>query len=101
MSRIYRRTPKGNYSFGVYHYSQFWLMLLLLVSLVLWQAWEKLGVEVFQVAQGMVVIPLVVSLVLVVVKVVKGVYRSKSFFRYCSACSIEHAVRRALLSTMT
>ena len=50
MSRIYRRTPKGNYSFGVYHYSQFWLMLLLLVSLVLWQAWEKLGVEVFQVA---------------------------------------------------
>lgn len=101
MNRIYLRTPKGSYSYGLYHYSQFWLAFLLVVSLVLWQAWEKLGFEVFQVAQGIVAIPLVVSLLLTLAKVIMGTYRSRSLVRYISACSIEHAVRRALLSTMT
>ena len=71
MSTIYRRTPKGNFSYGAYHYSQFWLMILLVVSLALWQGWEKLGFEAFQVAQGLVAIPLVVSLVLTLAKVVR------------------------------
>lgn len=101
MSRIYRRTPKGNFSYGAYHYSQFWLMILLVVSVALWQGWEKLGFEAFQVAQGLVAIPLVVSLVLTLAKVVRGTYRNRSLVKYISASSIEHAVRRALLSTMT
>ena len=101
MSRTYRRTPKGNFSYGAYHYSQFWLMILLVVSLALWQGWEKLGFEAFQVAQGLVAIPLVVSLVLTLAKVVRGTYRNRSLVKYISASSIEHAVRRALLSTMT
>ena len=99
--RVYRKNPRGYYSYGAYHYLGFWIAIFLTLFLL---STYILGVFKVEFVRDIEAISLISALFLGVIEILKiliGSIKSKGFFKYMSSLSLERRIRKAFLNTMT
>lgn len=99
--RVYRKDTRGYYTYGIYHYLTFWIIIffgLFLLSTYI------LGVFKIEFVRDIEAISLISALFLGAIEIVKiliGSIKSKGFFKYMSSLALERRIRKTFLNTMT
>lgn len=99
--RVYRKNQRGYYSYNVYHYLAFWIIIFLGIFLLSTYVRDILKSDV---VKDVEVISLISTLFLGVIEIIKtlvGSIKNKGLFKYFSSLSLERRIRKAFLNTMT
>lgn len=99
--RVYRKNQRGYYSYGVYHYLSFWIVIFLGIFLLSTYVRDILKIDFVRDVEA---VSLLGALFLGVIKIAKILIcsiKNRSLFKYLSSLSLERSIRRAFLNTMT
>lgn len=99
--RIYRKTPRGYYSYGIYHYLSFWIVVFLGSFLLSTYILDVFKIELIRDVEAISLAGAVFLGAVEFVKILIGSIRSKGLFKYVSSLSLERRIRKAFLNTMT
>lgn len=99
--RVYRKTPRGYYSYGIYHYLSFWIVVFLGSFLLSTYILDVFKIELIRDVEAISFAGAVFLGAVEVVKILIGSIRSKGLFKYVSSLSLERRIRKAFLNTMT
>lgn len=99
--RVYRKTARGYYSYGIYHYSIFWIIIFLGIFLLSTYIRDILKIEFVRDVEAISLVSAVFLGLIEIVKFVIGSIKSKGLFKYISSLFLERYIRRAFLNTMT
>lgn len=99
--RVYRKNQRGYYSYGVYHYLSFWIVIFLGIFLLSTYVRDILKIDFVRDVEA---VSLLGALFLGVIKIAKILIcsiKNRSLFKYLSSLSLERRIRKAFLNTMT
>lgn len=99
--RVYRKTPRGYYSYGIYHYLSFWIVVFLGSFLLSTYILDVFKIELIRDVEAISLAGAVFLGAVEFVKILIGSIRSKGLFKYASSLSLERRIRKAFLNTMT
>lgn len=99
--RIYRKTARGYYSYGIYHYLSFWITAFLGIFLLSTYIRDILKVEFIKDVEAISLAGAVFLGVVEAVKILIGLIKSKSLLKYASSLFLERRIRKAFLNTMS
>lgn len=99
--RVYRKTPRGYYSYGIYHYLSFWIVVFLGIFLLSTYILDVFKIELIRDVEAISLAGAVFLSAVEFVKILIGSIRSKGLFKYVSSLSLERRIRKAFLNTMT
>lgn len=99
--RVYRKTPRGYYSYGIYHYLSFWIVVFLGSFLLSTYILDVFKIELIRDVEAISLAGAVLLGAVEFVKILIGSIRSKGLFKYASSLSLERRIRKAFLNTMT
>lgn len=103
--RVYRKNARGYYTYGIYHYLAFWIVIFLGIFLLSTYISTYIrDILKFDVIKDVEAVSLLSALFLGVVGIIKVLInsiRSKGLFKYLSSLYLERRIRRAFLNTMT
>ena len=95
--RVYRKNQRGYYSYGVYHYLSFWIVIFLGIFLLSTYVRDILKIDFIRDIEA---VSLLGALFLGVIKIAKILIcsiKNRSLFKYLSSLSLERRIRRAFL----
>lgn len=99
--RVYRKNARGYYTYGIYHYLAFWIVIFLGIFLLSTYVRDILKIDFIRDIEA---VSLLGALFLGVIKIAKILIcsiKNRSLFKYLSSLSLERRIRRAFLNTMT
>lgn len=100
--RVYRKNARGYYTYGVYHYLSFWIVIFLTLFLL---STYILNIFKAEFVRDIETISLMSALFLGFIGILKiligSMKNNKGLFKYMSSLSLERQIRRAFLNTMT
>lgn len=99
--RIYRKTARGYYSYGIYHYLSFWVIAFLILFLLSTYILNVFDLDFFRDIEALSLASAVFLGAVEVVKLLIGSIKNKGLFKYLSSLSLERHIRKAFLNTMT
>lgn len=99
--RVYRKTARGYYSYGVYHYLSFWITAFLILFLLSTYILNVFDLDFFRDIEALSLASAVFLGFIGIVKILIGSIKNRSLFKYLSSLSLERRIRRAFLNTMT
>ena len=99
--RVYRKTARGYYSYGIYHNLSFWIVIFLGSFLLSTYIRDILKIEFIRDIEAISLISALFLGVIEIVKILIGSIKNRSLFKYLSSLSLERRIRRAFLNTMT
>lgn len=99
--RVYRKNARGYYTYGVYHYLNFWIIIFLGMFLLSTYILSAFKVEFVRDIEALSLASTLFLGVIEVIKTLVGSIKNKSLFKYFSSLSLERHIRKAFLNTMT
>lgn len=99
--RVYRKTARGYYSYGIYHYLIFWIIIFLGIFLLSTYIRDILKIEFIRDIEAISLISALFLGVIEIVKILIGSIKNRSLFKYSSSLFLERRIRKAFLNTMT
>lgn len=99
--RVYRKTPRGYYSYGIYHYLSFWIIAFLFLFLLSTYILNVIDLDFFRDIEALSLASALFLGVIEVVKILVGSIKNKGLLKYIYSLSLERRIRRAFLNTMT
>lgn len=99
--RVYRKNQRGYYSYGIYHYLAFWIIIFLGIFLLSTYILDVFKIEFVRDIEAISLISTLFLGVIEIVKILTGSIRSRGFFKYISSLFLERYIRKAFLNTMT
>ena len=99
--RVYRKNPRGYYSYGVYHYLNFWIVIFLGIFLLSTYVRDILKLDVIKDIEAISLLGALFLGFIEITKILIGSIRSRGFFKYISSLFLERHIRKAFLNTMT
>lgn len=99
--RVYRKNQRGYYSYGVYHYLSFWIVIFLGIFLLSTYVRDILKFDVIKDVEAISLMSALFLGIAGIIKILISSIRSKGLFKYLSSLSLERRIRRAFLNTMT
>lgn len=99
--RVYRKNQRGYYSYGIYHYLAFWIVIFLGLFLFSTYIRDILKLDVVKDIEAVSLLGALFLGVVGIVKILINSIRSKGLFKYLSSLYLERCIRRAFLNTMT
>lgn len=99
--RVYRKTARGYYSYGIYHYLSFWVTAFLVLFLLSTYILNVFDLDFFRDIEALSLASAVFLGAVEVVKLLIGSIKNKGLFKYLSSLSLERHIRKAFLNTMT
>lgn len=99
--RVYRKNPRGYYSYGVYHYLNFWIIIFLGIFLLSTYVRDILKLDVIKDIEAISLLGALFLGFIEITKILIGSIRSRGFFKYISSLFLERHIRKAFLNTMT
>lgn len=99
--RVYRKTARGYYSYGIYHYLSFWVTAFLVLFLLSTYILNVFDLDFFRDIEALSLASAVFLGAVEVVKLLIGSIKNKGLFKYLFSLSLERHIRKAFLNTMT
>ena len=99
--RVYRKSARGYYTYGVYHYLNFWIIIFLGMFLLSTYILSAFKIEFVRDIEALSLASTLFLGVIEVIKTLVGSIKNKSLFKYFSSLSLERHIRKAFLNTMT
>lgn len=99
--RIYRKNQRGYYSYSVYHYLSFWIVIFLGIFLLSTYVRDILKFDVIKDVEAISLLGALFLGAVGIIKILINSIRSKGLFKYLSSLSLERRIRKAFLNTMT
>lgn len=99
--RVYRKDARGYYTYGVYHYLNFWIIIFLGIFLLSTYILDVFKIEFVRDIEAISLVSALFLGVVEVVKILIGSIKNKSLLKYVSSLSLERRIRKALLNTMS
>lgn len=99
--RVYRKNARGYYTYGIYHYLAFWIVIFLGIFLLSTYIRDILKFDVIKDVEAVSLLSALFLGVVGIIKVLINSIRSKGLFKYLSSLYLERRIRRAFLNTMT
>lgn len=99
--RVYRKDARGYYTYGVYHYLAFWIVIFLGIFLLSTYVRDILKSDVVKDVEAISLISTLFLGIIEIIKILIGSIKSKGFFKYMSSLALERRIRKAFLNTMT
>lgn len=99
--RVYRKNARGYYSYGIYHYLTFWIIIFLEIFLLSTYVRDILRIEFIKDVEAISLVSALFLGVIEIAKILIGSMKNKGLFKYMSSLSLERRIRRAFLNTMT
>src|SRR5699024_4324778 len=99
--RVYRKNQRGYYSYGIYHYLAFWIVIFLGIFLLSTYVRDILKLDVVKDVEAVSLISVLFLGIIEIIKILIGSIKYKGLFRYLSSLSLERRIRKAFLNTMT
>lgn len=99
--RVYRKDGRGYYTYGIYHYLAFWIVIFLGIFLLSTYIRDILRIEFIKDVEAVSLISVLFLGIIEIIKILIGSIKNKGLFRYLSSLSLERRIRKAFLNTMT
>lgn len=99
--RVYRKNPRGYYSYGVYHYLSFWIVIFLTLFLFSTYVRDILKMDFIRDIEAVTLLGALFLGIIEIIKILISSISSRGFFKYISSLFLERRIRRAFLNTMT
>lgn len=99
--RVYRKDTRGYYTYGIYHYLAFWIVIFLGIFLLSTYIRDILRIEFIKDVEAVSLISVLFLGVIEIIKILIGSIKNEGLFKYLSSLSLERHIRRAFLNTMT
>lgn len=99
--RVYRKNPRGYYTYGVYHYLNFWIIIFLGIFLLSTYILSAFKIEFVRDIEALSLLGVLFLGIIEIIKILVGSIKSKGFFKYMSSLALERRIRKAFLNTMT
>lgn len=99
--RVYRKNPHGYYTYGVYHYLNFWIIIFLGIFLLSTYIFSAFKIEFVRDIEALSLLGALFLGVIKIAKILICSIKNRSLFKYLSSLSLERSIRRAFLNTMT
>lgn len=99
--RVYRKNTRGYYTYGIYHYLAFWIVIFLGIFLLSTYVRDILKLDVVKDVEAISLISTLFLGIIEIIKILIGSIKYKGLFRYLSSLSLERRIRKAFLNTMT
>lgn len=99
--RVYRKNIRGYYTYGVYHYLNFWVIIFLGIFLLSTYIRDVLKFDVIRDVEAISLISALFLGIIEIIKILIGSIKNKGLFKYLSSLSLERQIRKAFLNTMT
>lgn len=99
--RVYRKDARGYYTYGIYHYLTFWIIIFFGLFLLSTYILSVFKIEFVRDIEAISLISALFLGVIEILKILIGSIKSKGFFKYMSSLSLERRIRKAFLNTMT
>lgn len=99
--RVYRKDTRGYYTYGIYHYLAFWIVIFLGIFLLSTYIRDILRIEFIKDVEAVSLISVLFLGVIEIIKILIGSIKNKGLFKYLSSLSLERRIRKAFLNTMT
>lgn len=99
--RVYRKNPRGYYTYGVYHYLNFWIIIFLGIFLLSTYIFSAFKIEFVRDIEALSLLGALFLGIIEIIKILVGSIKNRSLFMYLSSLALERRIRRAFLNTMT
>lgn len=99
--RVYRKNPRGYYTYGIYHYLTFWIIIFFGLFLLSTYILDVFKIEFIRDIEAISLISAVFLGTVEVARILIVSIKSKGFFKYMSSLALERRIRKAFLNTMT
>lgn len=99
--RVYRKDARGYYTYGIYHYLTFWVIIFLGIFLLSTYIRDVLKFDVIRDIEAISLISALFLGVIEIIKILVYSIKNKGLFKYFSSLSLERRIRKAFLNTMT
>lgn len=99
--RVYRKDARGYYTYGIYHYLAFWIIIFLGLFLLSIYVRDILKSDVVKDIEAISLISALFLGFIEIIKILVGSIKNRSLFKYLFSLSLERRIRRAFLNTMT
>lgn len=99
--RVYRKNQRGYYSYGIYHYLSFWIVIFLGIFLLSTYVRDVLKIDFIRDIEAISLISALFLGIIEIIKILIGSMKNKGLFKYLSSLLLERRIRRAFLNTMT
>ena len=99
--RVYRKNTRGYYTYGIYHYLSFWIIIFLGIFLLSTYILSAFKIEFVRDIEALSLLGVLFLGIVGIVKILINSIRSKGLFKYLSSLYLERHIRRAFLNTMT
>lgn len=99
--RVYRKNARGYYTYGVYHYLNFWIIIFLGIFLLSTYILSAFKIDFVRDIEALSLASALFLGVIEIIKILVGSIKNKGLFKYFSSLSLERRIRKAFLNTMT
>lgn len=99
--RVYRKNQRGYYSYGVYHYLSFWIVIFLGIFLLSTYVRDILKIDFIRDIEAVSLLGALFLGIIETIKILINSIKNKGLFKYISSLSLERHIRKAFLNTMT
>lgn len=99
--RVYRKNARGYYTYGIYHYLAFWIVIFLGIFLLSTYIRDVLKFDVIRDIEAISLISALFLGIIEIIKILVYSIKNKGLFKYFSSLSLERRIRKAFLNTMT
>lgn len=99
--RVYRKTTRGYYSYGIYHYLGFWIIAFLILFLLNTYILNVVDLDFFRDVEALSLASALFLGIIETIKILINSIKNKGLFKYISSLSLERHIRKAFLNTMT
>lgn len=99
--RVYRKNQRGYYSYGIYHYLSFWIVIFLGIFLLSTYVRDVLKIDFIRDIEAISLISALFLGIIEIIKILIGSMKNKGLFKCLSSLLLERRIRRAFLNTMT
>lgn len=99
--QVYRKNQRGYYSYGIYHYLSFWIVIFLGIFLLSTYVRDVLKIDFIRDIEAISLISALFLGIIEIIKILIGSMKNKGLFKYLSSLLLERRIRRAFLNTMT
>ncbi|WP_407325079.1 FtsK/SpoIIIE domain-containing protein (plasmid) [Lactobacillus johnsonii] len=99
--RVYRKNQRGYYSYGIYHYLAFWIVIFLGIFLLSTYVRDILKLDVVKDVEAVSLMSALFLGIIEIIKILVYPIKNKGLFKYFYSLSLERRIRKAFLNTMT
>lgn len=99
--RVYRKNARGYYTYGVYHYLNFWVIIFLGIFLLSTYIRDVLKFDVIRDIEAISLMSALFLGIIEIIKILVYSIKNKGLFKYFYSLSLERRIRKAFLNTMT